>query len=174
MGYQESNKHLINICCLPDSKSCLGYALYLPLLQSRCSSEFLFFNEGKHSCNSCVLVTQSCPTLWDLMDCSLPESLVPGISQPWILERVVISFSRGIFPSQGWKPHLLCLLHWQVHSLPLAPLARIFEIGKFSGQKNSWGIRETAVSGREHSLILKTELIEGLKSSQFHLVSISA
>ena len=74
MGYQESNKHLINICCLPDSKSCLGYALYLPLLQSRCSNEFLFFNEGKRSCNSCILVTQSCPTLLDLMDCSPPGS----------------------------------------------------------------------------------------------------
>ena len=74
MGYQESNKHLINICCLPDSKSCLGYALYLPLLQSRCSNEFLFFNEGKHSCNSCILVAQSCPTLLDLMDCSPPGS----------------------------------------------------------------------------------------------------
>ena len=94
MGYQESNKHLINICCLPDSKSCLGYALYLPLLQSRCSNEFLFFNEGKRSCNSCILVTQSCPTLLDLMDCSPPGSWVCGILQARILKWAVISFSR--------------------------------------------------------------------------------
>ena len=28
---------------------------------------------------------------------------------------------QGIFPTQGWNLCLLCLLHWQVGSLPLAP-----------------------------------------------------
>ena len=28
---------------------------------------------------------------------------------------------QGIFPSQGSNPHLFCLLHWEVGSLPLAP-----------------------------------------------------
>ena len=28
---------------------------------------------------------------------------------------------QGIFPTQGSNPHLLCLLHWQAGSLPLAP-----------------------------------------------------
>ena len=28
---------------------------------------------------------------------------------------------QGIFPTQGSNPCLLCLLHWQVGSLPLAP-----------------------------------------------------
>ena len=28
---------------------------------------------------------------------------------------------QGIFPTQGSNPDLLCLLHWQVGSLPLAP-----------------------------------------------------
>ena len=27
---------------------------------------------------------------------------------------------QGIFPTQGWNPHLFCLLHWWVDSLPLA------------------------------------------------------
>ena len=27
----------------------------------------------------------------------------------------------GIFPTEGWNPSLLCLLHWQTGSLPLAP-----------------------------------------------------
>ena len=40
------------------------------------------------------LVAQSCPTLWDPMDCSPPGSSVHGISQARILERVAISFSR--------------------------------------------------------------------------------
>ena len=28
---------------------------------------------------------------------------------------------QGIFPTQGSNPHLLCLLHWQVGSLPVEP-----------------------------------------------------
>ena len=28
---------------------------------------------------------------------------------------------QGIFPTQGLNPYLLCLLHWQAGSLPLAP-----------------------------------------------------
>ena len=27
---------------------------------------------------------------------------------------------QGMFPTQGLNPHLLCLLHWQIGSLPLA------------------------------------------------------
>ena len=42
-----------------------------------------------------VLVTQSCPTLCDPMDCSLPGSFVRGIFQARILEWIAISFSRG-------------------------------------------------------------------------------
>ena len=42
-----------------------------------------------------VLVTQSCPTLNDPMDCSLPGSSVHGILQARILEWVSIPFSRG-------------------------------------------------------------------------------
>ena len=40
-------------------------------------------------------VAQSCPTLCDPMDCSLPGSSVHGILQARILEPVDISFSRG-------------------------------------------------------------------------------
>ena len=40
-------------------------------------------------------VTQSCPTLCDPMDCSLPGSSVHGTFQAGILEWVAISFSRG-------------------------------------------------------------------------------
>ena len=43
------------------------------------------------------LVAQSCLTLCDAMDCSLPGSSVHGISQARILEGVAISYSRGSF-----------------------------------------------------------------------------
>ena len=39
-------------------------------------------------------VTQSCPTLCDPMDCSLPGSSIHGIFQARIVEWVAISFSR--------------------------------------------------------------------------------
>ena len=42
-----------------------------------------------------MLVTQSCPTLCDLTDCSLPGFSVHGISQARILRWVAITFSRG-------------------------------------------------------------------------------
>ena len=39
---------------------------------------------------------------------------------------------QGIFPTQESNPHLLCLLHWQAGSLPLAPrgkpLRQIYDI----------------------------------------------
>ena len=44
-----------------------------------------------------ALVTQPCPTLYDPMDCSLPDSSVHGIFQARILEWVTIPFSRGSF-----------------------------------------------------------------------------
>ena len=52
----------------------------------------------------CVLVTQSCPTLCNPMDCSPPGPSVHGILRARILERVAISvFQKGclIFPISG-------------------------------------------------------------------------
>ena len=46
-------------------------------------------------------VTQLCPTLCDSMGCSLPGSSIHGSFQARILEWVAVSFSRGIFPTQG-------------------------------------------------------------------------
>ena len=43
----------------------------------------------------CVMLSQSCPTLWDPRDCSPPGSSVHGISKARMLEWVSISFSRG-------------------------------------------------------------------------------
>ena len=40
-------------------------------------------------------VAQSCPTLREPMDCSLPHSSVHGIFQARVLDWVAIAFSRG-------------------------------------------------------------------------------
>ena len=55
-------------------------------------------------------VAQSCPTLCDPMDCSLPGSSVYGIHQARILEWITVPFSRGIFPTQRLNPDLP---HWR-------------------------------------------------------------
>ena len=47
-------------------------------------------------------VAQSCLTLWDTMDCSLPGSSIHGIFQARILEWVAISFSRRSFRPRDW------------------------------------------------------------------------
>ena len=49
-----------------------------------------------------VLVTQSCPTLCNAMDCSPPGSSVLGILQARILEWVAISSSRGSSWTTDW------------------------------------------------------------------------
>ena len=74
--------------------------------------------KGTHVCAKSL---QSCLALCDSMDCSPPGSSVHGILQARILEWVAMPSSRGIFLTQGLNPSVLCLLHWQTSSLPLAP-----------------------------------------------------
>ena len=69
---------------------------------------------------------QLCPTLCDTMDYNLPGSSVHRIFQARILAGVGChSLLQGISTTQGLNPYLLCLLHWQVASLPLAPIEKI-------------------------------------------------
>ena len=85
-------------------------------------SDNLCFNRRKYShhfvtCASpreaWVLSSWLFPTLWDPMDHSLPGSSVHGVGGHFLLQ--------GILLTQGSNPCLLCLWHWQVGSLPLAP-----------------------------------------------------
>ena len=57
--------------------------------------DYLSFLDKYVHCCVVVLVTQSCLTLCDLMDCSPPGSSVLGILQARILEWIAIPFSRG-------------------------------------------------------------------------------
>ena len=57
------------------------------------------------------LITKSCPTLCDPMDCSPPDSSVQGILQARILDWVTISSSRGSFWPRDWT-HISCMAGW--------------------------------------------------------------
>ena len=71
-------------------------------------------------------------TLCDPVDCILPGSFVHEILQIRILEWVAMPSSKKIFPTQGSNPHLLCLLHWQVSSLPTAPPGKPLLLHKYT------------------------------------------
>ena len=79
---------------------------------------------------SCVHVCYAaCPTLCEPMDCSLAGSCLwdsphknTGVSCHALL--------RGIFLTQGLNQSLLCLLHWQKGSLPLAPLEKPLQVSE--------------------------------------------
>ena len=77
---------------------------------------------------------QSCSTVCNPMDCSPAGSSVHGILQARIVKCTAMPSSRGIFPTQGSNPRLLCLLRWQAGSLPLAPHGKpmdyLYTIGK--------------------------------------------
>ena len=73
----------------------------------------------------CDKSLQSCLTLCNPMDCSLPGSSVHGILKARILEQVGHAFLQEIFPTQGLDLHLLFLelaggffptsTTWEVH-----------------------------------------------------------
>ena len=63
---------------------------------------------------------QLCPTLCDPMDFSLPGSSVHGDSPGKNTGVGCHALLQGIFLTQGLNLRLLCLLHWQASSLPLA------------------------------------------------------
>ena len=69
----------------------------------------------------CAKLFQSCPTILDPMDCSPPGSSFHGDSPDKNTEVDCYAILHGIFLMEGSNWHLLCLLHWQVCSLPLAP-----------------------------------------------------
>ena len=71
---------------------------------------------------------QSCPTLCNPMNCSLPGFTIREIFQARILEWVL----QGNFPTQGSHPLLLPrFLHWQADSLPLHQLIIIYDCISF-------------------------------------------
>ena len=89
---------------------------------------------------------QSCPTLCDPMDCSLPGSSVLGILQTRILEWVAMPSSRGSNPNPGIKPMSPAL---QVDSLLFEPPEKPKNTGVgslsllqgiFLTQESNWGL----------------------------------
>ena len=85
----------------------------------------------------CCLVSQSCLTLCDPMDCSPPGSFVHGILQARILEWVAIPSCRGSSWPRDWT-HVSCiggrmLYHWATWEAPIQPPRRKKRAGDARG-----------------------------------------
>ena len=83
-----------------------------------------------------VLVTWSCPTLCDPLDCSPPGSSVYRISQARILEWVVTSFFRGCSQSRD-QILVSCIGRWILYHSATRE-AQYFTTEK---KKNNWSSR---------------------------------
>ena len=87
--------------------------------------KFFSLNQESESENE---VAQSCPTLCDPMDCSLPGSSVHRLFQARVLEWVAISFSRGSSQPRDWTwvCHIVgkCLTIWATREPPESSLTR--------------------------------------------------
>ena len=92
------------------------YWIEFPVLYSMFSLVIYFI----HACMHAKWL-HSCPTLCDPMDWSPQGSSVHWIFQARTLKVGCHVLLQGIFFTQGSNLHLLCLLHWQVGSLPVAP-----------------------------------------------------
>ena len=70
-------------------------------------------------CYHTVKISQSCPSLYNPMDCNPPGSSVHGVLQARILEWVAMPSSRGSFPPRDGNHTLY--VSWLVSSLLLVP-----------------------------------------------------
>ena len=69
--------------------------VYTPTTKAKEAEVEWLYDDLQHLLESKSEVAQSCPTLYDSMDCSLPHSSLHGIFQARVLEWVAIYFSRG-------------------------------------------------------------------------------
>ena len=91
---------LVIIC----QRQVLNPSLDHPVLIALCASLSLTFDPSTVSHNESESgVAQSCPTLWDPMDCSLPGFSIHGIFQARVLEWVAIFFSRRSSQPRGQR-----------------------------------------------------------------------
>ena len=89
----------------------------------------------------CAKSLQLCLTLCNPLDCNPPGSSVYGILQARILEWVAIP--PGNLPDPGIKLASLCLLHWQMSSLPLASAGKPITVQDYVADCVSWVPRIT-------------------------------
>ena len=87
----------------------------------------------------CCLVSQSCPTICNPMDCCLPGSSVQRILQTRKLEWVAISFSKVCFWGESGKVKVQSLSGVQILTNPWTVPARLLHPWDFPGKITGMG-----------------------------------
>ena len=91
------------------------------------------------ACVRVCMCTQLCPTLWNPMDCSPPDSSAHKIFQTRPLEWVAIFSSSGSSWPRDWT-RISCVSSLQVNSLPLSYLgSQAYEQKTFLTVLEAWG-----------------------------------
>ena len=104
-------------------------------------------------------VAQSCPTLWDSMDCRLPGSSIHGIFHARVLWGVTISFSRGSSRSRNqtqvshivgrwftiWATREVILMTVQFSSVQSLSCVRLFATPWIAAHQASLSITNSGV-----------------------------
>jgi len=98
-------------------------------------SKFHKVRRPKHSTAAAAKSLQSCPTMCDPIDGSLPGSPIPGILQARTLEWVAISFSSA----GKWKVKVKSLSHVQPSATPWTTAFQALHPWDFLGKSTEWG-----------------------------------
>ena len=115
-------------------------------LISNTYKELLQFNNPPNNMVVLCLVTQSCLTLCDPMDCSLLSSSVSGDSPGKNTGVGCHALFQGIFPTQGSNPGLPHC-RWILYHLSHKASPRILEwVVMPSSRRSSWPRNQTGVS----------------------------
>ena len=105
-------------------------------------------------------VAQSCPTLCDPMDCSLPGPLVHGIFQARVLEWV-INLNKHAF-----------LVAWRVKHLPAMWDTQVQSLGSEDPWKRKWQPTSVFWPGEFHGLYSPWDRKEWDTNEQLHLINL--
>ena len=110
-------------------------------------------------------IAQSCPTLSNPMDCSLPGSSVHGIFQARILEWGAIAFSArrsSTAAAQGNQPMIS-----ELRAVLWPPHAKSWLIGKDSDAGRDWGQEEKGTTGWDGWMAPLTQWTEWVSESEW-------
>ena len=105
-----------------------------------------------HRC-CCCLVSKSCPTLCNPIDCSLPGSSLDGILQTKTLEWVSVSFSRASFPprdqTRGSCIVRRSLYHWAIREANIALwVPAVLFVSLFATPRSMWDCSSQGLNPR--------------------------
>ena len=98
-------------------------------------------------------VAQSCPTLSDPMDCSLPDSSIHGIFQAEVLESGAIAFSKAtVYGVTKSQTRLSDFMIHEITSVPKGQKLYDSTCMKYPGESNSKKERRMWLPGAEGNL----------------------